>query len=133
MNQKNVFQRLKPVKKLIKVALPLVTNEEIIKAVDHCVRYKDGVRKTLTEQEMAIQDIILKHGYKLRTIRYWFQAYNLPQYLQEQIKSGEIEYSQAKKIYGNYRIKTDKEKKQEIINDIQDYFSNIKEYIGDEQ
>lgn len=129
-----VFDKLKQFKALVKVRIPNLADGEITLILDHIKRYQDGIRKELSVKERELYELLLAHKYKVNTVLWWFRALSFPRFLQDQLKEGSLSLTKACEINKEYRLKTDKQLEQEIINDIRNYMDNInlKEFISEE-
>lgn len=127
---KTVYERISKLKELIKVSIGEFSDRGLFVAVDHVCREQDKSRKTLSEKERLLKDVLLRHNYKPKTVHSWLRVLSFPRFLQEQIKSGKVSYHEAKKLFQEYRIKTDKVVEQELLSDIRSYVDKLSEFIG---
>ena len=128
-----VFDKLKEFKEAIQIIFPKASNEELLRFVDHVSRYDEGSRKYLSEQELIMKDFLLKRNVCSRTVIAWLRVLSYPRHLQDLLKRGELSVARARRLYGEYRKKTDKKVEQEILNDIRKYIEKLssKEFIGE--
>lgn len=131
---KTVFDKLRDFKVVVKAILPRLSDRELELMVDHITRMDEGVRKGLNQSENVLQDIMLRHGYNPRTVLSWLRIMTYPRFLKEQLKSGELSVVKAKKVYRDYKVKTNDQIEKEIIVMVREYVNNLplKEFIGGE-
>jgi hypothetical protein len=134
VKMKTVFDKLRDFKVVVKAILPRLSDRELELMVDHITRMDEGVRKGLNQSENVLQDIMLRHGYNPRTVLSWLRIMTYPRFLKEQLKSGELSVVKAKKVYRDYKVKTNDQIEKEIIVMVREYVNNLplKEFIGGE-
>ncbi len=127
---KTVVEKIAEFRKLIKMNLQEISDEEMMRIVDHIVRHQDGTRNYLTENENIVRDICLKYGYKPKTLKYNLVFLRYPKHLQDQVINGDISFERSLELYKNYKQRTDKEVETEIrelilssIESLPDYFA----------
>jgi hypothetical protein len=122
----SIYNKIKAFKTKAKIKIGEKSDKEILRLADHICREKEGTRKYLTEEERVFKDFLFKEGYCAKTIVFWFRFLDYPRFIQERIRSDEISLRYARKIYKDYKIKTDKQIEDEIKDNIRAYFDNIK-------
>lgn len=127
---KNVIEKIMAFRKIVKISLQNISDEEMLRIVDHLVRHQDGSRNYLTENEMIVRDLCLKYGYKPKTLKFNLVFFRYPKHLQDQIINGDISFAKSCELYKNYKQRTDKEVEAEIrelilksIESLPDYFA----------
>lgn len=120
-----VFDKITEFRESVQAIFPKVSNMELLRMADHVSRYKEGSRKYLSEQEMALRDFLLRRNLGPRTLITWLRVLTYPRHLQDLVRRGELSTMGARKLYGEYRKKTDKKIEEEIIEDIQKYIDKL--------
>jgi len=130
---KTVFDKIQEFREAVQPIFPKVPSKELLRLADHVSRYQEGSRKYLTEQEQAMKDFLIRRNISPRSVMNWLRVLNYPRHLQDLIKRDEISVTRAAKLYGEYRLKTDKKIEQEILVEIRKYIDKLtsKEFIGE--
>ncbi|MBI5064983.1 hypothetical protein HZA97_01990 [Candidatus Woesearchaeota archaeon] len=129
-SMKNIFEKVNDLKKLVKITVPEVNSDELHLFIDHVIRFQDGSRKCLTEIEQRIRETLLQQGYAAKSVRNWLRLDRLPEFLREEIRNGKRSFKNAIQFYQNHKLRTDREKEKEIVNDIRNFVNkDINEFV----
>lgn len=118
-----IYDKLVDFRHAVHTTLGRMTDHELRIMVDHISRESEGTRSTLSDKERQLKDILLRQGYKPRTVMSWFNALRYPSYLQQAMKDGRMSLRQATQAYKTYRIRGDKAIEQSILRDIRRYIA----------
>jgi hypothetical protein len=129
---KNAYEKLQEFENLVKAILPQIKEDDLRLFVDHIVREQDGVRKILSENERIIKDVILRYGYKPKTVRYWYLFTLYPRHIQDEIKQGSLTANKAYEMFRNFKVRSNDHIEKEVIIGIRNYVHDTlggKEYM----
>ena len=129
----NVFDKIGALKKVVRATFGDLSDKDILVSVDHICRYKEGVRKHLSLKERALMDFILREGFNCKTVVCWLRVLKLPRFIKDQIRNENLSVTAARRIYRDYKIKTDSKIEEEIQVEIRRYFRsmNLQEFIDE--
>ncbi len=113
--KRSIFDRVYEIKQHIKVILPEVEGDRIIRMLSHCRRYYEGKLhygrrsvktnltrvKDLTEAERILYDLLLKLDLNPSTTYRWFLATRVPSDIKEKLEKGQISQKKALEISAN--------------------------------
>jgi hypothetical protein len=98
----DVFRKANYVQGLINTTIPGVSSDEVYTMLGHVAHHHYNTRKVgLSEKEILLYDLLLKHKLVPSTVYNWFSLTRTPQDLQQRVRRGTISQKQALRMAMN--------------------------------
>lgn len=83
------------------VRMPEKSSAELRRVVRRIARWGYDEINVLTDEEVGLRDVILKHGVKPRTLLKWMIHLIVPEDVREQLEQGALTVCKAESLFGN--------------------------------
>ena len=121
----NYFNKIESVKKILLTTTQGMNEMQIMNIICHCVYFKDGRKKILTDKEREVYDLLLANGLNIRTTYNWFLVLHLPPHLKEKMMKGQIGYDEAMKKGYLWRKMIGRKNSDEIITEVRNLIGGL--------
>lgn len=100
-----MFQTIEYIKTLLSPLIKDKTNKEVKIMLCHCVYFRSGRRKTLSVEERAFYDLLLKNKLSPKTLYKKWLLLEAPEHVKRQIREKKISLNEARsRSYAHKRM-----------------------------